>query len=147
MLFATGGGIKIQDEIKLVLARKNNIQKKEKATYYEDLEKQFQEIKKKPTFEKSWQGHTYKWWASHLPIRVVDDLKNIKAPIYFVHGTKDESVPVESADLAFKILQKEGKLDIYYVRLKGVGHSMRGQRIDIFGNAFKWLDQNQDLYA
>jgi predicted peptidase len=49
-----------------------------------------------------------------------------KTPVWVVHGTNDEAVPVDAARKIVAALKAAGNPDVNYVELEGVGHGSVG---------------------
>ncbi|MBI4405911.1 MAG: alpha/beta hydrolase [Deltaproteobacteria bacterium] len=150
---AAGGGMSMGEE--LILLTRKRLQK-EGATQEQiesevhALRTQYQEIYRNPTADKEWLSdgkrarNTYKWWASILPIKSVLALEQVDVPIYLVHGTLDESTPVESANLVADRFQSLGKNNLTYKRDVGLDHQWRDEKgishaAEVTAEAFRWL--------
>ena len=48
------------------------------------------------SFEEDYNGFTYRYFNSSIHIRPFDYYKNINIPVFFIHGIKDNFLPVES---------------------------------------------------
>lgn len=138
LLLAGGGGMTMADEL-LLLTRKELAAQ---GTPEEQIEialsrmrLKFDEIQANPTSERSWYGetNTYKWWSSILFRPLLDPLKESKVPLYFVHGTADQSVPVESTDALVAQLGKLNRGNVTYVRRDGLSHQFK----DPTGKSFR----------
>ena len=61
-----------------------------------------------------------------------------KLPVWVVHGSDDESIPVDASRKLVSALKAAGDPDVNYVELQGVGH---GSVVQAFSdpNLFQWL--------
>jgi len=75
------------------------------------------------TAKSAW-GHPYRRWSSFFGLSPVDELKRTRARVYLAYGTADESVPVESNDLARAELFAAGR-DVTCERIVGADHGFR----------------------
>jgi pimeloyl-ACP methyl ester carboxylesterase len=103
-----------------------------------------------PDSTKFTSGYTYKRWASFAE-PPIQNLAKISIPIYQVHGTKDESTPIESAyivPLEFARLKKDNLTLKFYAN---ADHSLIERKSDgtevfhwndMMVNFFKWVAQN-----
>ncbi len=67
--------------------------------------------------------------------------KNIKQPSIFIHGTKDQLVPIGNADFAKKMLDKE---KVRYVIIEGMDHFVPWTNPELIRNAILELLEKQD---
>jgi hypothetical protein len=103
-----------------------------------------------PDSTKFTSGYTYKRWASFAE-PPIQNLAKLSIPIYQVHGTKDESTPIESAyivPLEFARLKKDNLTLKFYAN---ADHSLIERKSDgtevfhwndMMVNFFKWVAQN-----
>jgi dienelactone hydrolase len=91
----------------------------------EEVYRQAAEIAADPqsTTKTAW-GHTFKRWSSFFKLSPVEELKKSTARVYLAYGTADESVPVESNDLARAELFAAGR-DVTCERIVGADHGYR----------------------
>jgi predicted peptidase len=77
-------------------------------------------------------GDTYKAYAAALT----------KTPVWIVHGSDDEAVPVTGSRKMFSALQAAGNPTVVYKELKGVGH---GSVTNAFSDPelVKWLSERR----
>jgi pimeloyl-ACP methyl ester carboxylesterase len=61
------------------------------------------------SIEKKALGHTYKYWASVLPVDPMDSLEKLETPIFAAIGENDEMVPVESVHFMVNEFKRLGK--------------------------------------
>lgn len=88
----------------------------------EDVYRQAAEIAADPdSVTKTAWGHTFKRWSSFFRLSPVAELKKSRAKIYLAYGTADQSVPVESNDLARAELFAAGR-DVTCERIVGADH-------------------------
>jgi pimeloyl-ACP methyl ester carboxylesterase len=85
MILGSGGMVGI-DEFRL-WGKRYNI----------DFDLIYQDVKEHPnSIERMILGHTYKYWASVLPVDPMQSLKDLSIPILVAIGGNDEMSPVES---------------------------------------------------
>lgn len=139
LLFATGGGMKPQEEVKWALRHrleKHGATQDEIDEYMSFLDEQMDVMMLDPTPEKQFLGNTYKWWASFLNAdEATMPLDQQSLPICLVHGVEDSQIPVLSADLAAENLAKTHALT--YLRLEGCGHDLDFAGVQ--DAAYHWL--------
>ena len=78
--------------------------------------------------------------APDTPRAYGEALKSL--PVWVVHGSKDESVPVTESRKLVEALKAAGNSDVNYVELEGVGH---GSIVQAFSDPklFEWLSQRK----
>ncbi len=139
LLFATGGGMKPREEVKLTIQRRleeHGALQDEIDQYMSFLNTQMDDMILDPTPDKQFLGNTYKWWASLLTMdKALISLNQRALPIYLVHGIEDNEVPILSADLAAEALAETNALT--YLRLEGRGHDLNHTNIQ--SAACHWL--------
>lgn len=145
LLFSTGGGWKRRIEMRWALQRhleKEGVSQKDIKRYLAWIEHKFDEMLFDPSPKKQFLGYTYKWWASHLKFnRLPEDLLSLQCPIYYVHGTEDELIPIESADYLAEQFKLRGKTNLLYRRLDGDMHSLSKASESVFTEALQWISQ------
>lgn len=144
MILSSGGGMSSMEEVTFALRRhlQDQCESEDELNYYmRKLEVKFAEMMHDPSPYKSFLGYTYKWWACHLKYHTLDDLLQIECPLFYAHGTEDEVIPVESADLAVDILRQTGKTNFVYRRIDGCNHQVHLTHMHVFEEAFDWLHQ------
>lgn len=121
--FLAGGGPgQIYDF--MVLVRREEGSPEEKETRIKELWKTWADIQSDPlSTVKMFQGHAYRRWSSYFSQPPVENLKKTRARILVVHGSEDQAVPIESADLCSVELTRSG-LPHEYLRLPGADHSL-----------------------
>lgn len=121
VLLASGGGMTMAEEMSLLLKKHGEICEVKSQSKLEAL---FKRIEKKPTYLKHWCGNTntYKWWESILKLKPLSVLETMDTPIYIAHGTSDQAVPVESADLIKGRFESLGRSNLTYIRYEGLDH-------------------------
>jgi dipeptidyl aminopeptidase/acylaminoacyl peptidase len=83
--------------------------------------------------EEGSDSESYQYWVKQMgdpkrdeaemkAISPVNNVAAIKAPVMLIHGTRDDTVPYEQAELMQKALQVAGK-DMTFVELRNEGHS------------------------
>jgi len=91
----------------------------------EEVYRQAAEIAADPqSVTKMAWGHTFKRWSSFFRLSPVAELKKSRARVYLAYGTADQSVPVESNDLARAELFAAGR-DLTCERIVGADHGYR----------------------
>ncbi len=124
LAFLSGGGASQLFDFMIVI-RKSEASPRDKETQVEELWSQWNDIQAHPrSTEKMFQGHAYRRWSSFMREAPIDNLLKTEAKILIVHGSADESVPIESADLGAVELSRAGK-SFEYLRLPEADHSLR----------------------
>lgn len=118
VLIGVGGGWPVKDEMFWCFV--NQTPSLFRSVTRNKLNKAFPEIMKNPTPNKFVCGYSYKWWQSYLKLHMLPEIKKIKCPILYVHGTKNTMCPIESADIVAKAILN--RPNFTYRRLEGVGH-------------------------
>ncbi len=93
-------------------------------------------------------GHAYPRWATFFPNSSVDQLLKTNARIYIAHGSADDSVPIESAELLRSELTRRGR-EATYEFIPGADHGFRtpdkqspdGLR-EVLGHVVTWFLAN-----
>jgi pimeloyl-ACP methyl ester carboxylesterase len=89
-----------------------------------DLLSQLEDVFADPQSNKKMLfGHPYSRWSSYFRHAAIDSLVRIDVPIFLSHGSKDESVPIESADFIAAEFLRRGKKNLTYRRYSGLDHS------------------------
>lgn len=139
LLFATGGGMKPREEVKWAIQRRlqeHEATQDEIDRYMASVDETMDAMVLNPTSDQSYLGNTYKWWASLLTENEIAlTLNKHSCPIYFVHGVNDNTIPIQSADIAAGILQTNNYFS--YLRLEKFGHNL--DHPNIKAAAFQWL--------
>ncbi|MBI3708805.1 MAG: alpha/beta fold hydrolase, partial [Proteobacteria bacterium] len=98
--------------------------------------------------EFAW-GHPYRRWSSFLPARPADDLQASAAAVYIVHGTADDSVPIESFETLAAALAAANRAATI-VRRENADHSLdlTGQAppagmAEVFRDVARWFAGEQ----
>lgn len=146
VLIGSGGGMKFAEEMKFqidqVMKDKMLISrlgyKLRKALKPDEIDAVFAKIEKKPDSLDVFAHKTWKWFASYFKNDTLDDLLNIDAPIYLLHGKEDKLVPIKSADLVVDAFAKAGKKNLHYVRVLDLGHALAG-REDVYADLLNWM--------
>lgn len=115
------------------------------------LELKFKEIRRNPTYSKSFcdPNMTYKWWNSVMNVEPLPSLVKVTAPIYAAHGTLDTLIDIEGVialDNKFFELKKTNLTTKLY---EGYGHGFHtfenGQLIshweEVQAEAHAWLEK------
>lgn len=149
MLFATGGGMQVVDEVKQAIQRKlegKGLSEFEIVQFLSEFEDKTIEMLNDPSPDKKFLGNTYKWWSSLFSSKsILSSLQDTRIPTYMVHGKKDEQIPIESADLIAQELNHQGKNILTYNKLGGYGHNLKHPLL--IQNALLWLDslENKEI--
>jgi pimeloyl-ACP methyl ester carboxylesterase len=145
ILIGSGGGMSQADELKLLITRQGlDKYAKDEA----ELNNKYEEIRQNPNSDTLWLGHTFWRWSSYLWSPPVDDLIKLRIPIFLVHGSADESVPVESARKVSEAFKTVGKTNLRYVEYQGFDHRFRHAESGKSGlplmevDIIKWLNDN-----
>ena len=148
VLLGVGGGWSCRDEM-LKLFRWNWISNEDNWGWIRKLivflmvgnfENRLDLACKSPTTAKFLMGYTHKWWASYLDKKSLDDILAIKCPIFYVHGSADRAVTVESADVVAKTFKDLGRVDFAYLRLEGCGHNPRDyKKFNVSAASVRWI--------
>lgn len=93
-----------------------------------------------PAAQGSWNGHSLTRWRSYVvDTTPLEELHTSRVPVFIAHGTEDESVPIESADLLAIELMRDRSRPIFYLYLPGRNHSFRGKdRVDDARAVLEW---------
>ena len=119
ILLGSGGGWSHAEELKYFLSTKGN--------YFDidsldKINSVFEDVRSNPDSMKMWAGHPYRRWNSYLWERPVDCLVKLDIPIFLAHGSKDESVPVESSRAVRATFDKLGKKNLTYKEYENANH-------------------------
>ncbi len=140
LLFATGGGMSHREEVEYAIQKRLEAHGASQEEFYQymlSLNAQLDNMIYDPSPHKQFLGNSYKWWASLLSANKASTfLCQLSCPIYLVHGTQDHNIPVHSADLTVKILQKAQK-PFTYLRLEGYDHNL--DHTEILTATHQWL--------
>lgn len=144
VFYSTGGGMGVREQLRL--ATRRYFEKKRAPNFVIKAglamaDAQLDEIMANPTHKKMFLGYTYKWWHDYaLQLEMImSDMLSLSSPIFYVHGTDDELIPIESADRLAAEFERQGKTNLKYVRLPGYPHDLRRPPIDIFSETANWL--------
>lgn len=113
MIIMGSGGYSQAKEFEVLLEKelnsnKKGIFRKVGIKNKEDLLNKFTEIRKNPSYKKTWWGCTYRRWNSYLDYEPEKNILNLDMPVLFIIGKEDKSVPYESVEyLANKLGDKE----------------------------------------
>ena len=127
-LFTCGGGIPTTEELKIAFKKffvSLGESEEEIAELMLLLDYKIQEMLAEPVSDKYFLTCTYKWWASHLTRNYLDELIQIEHPIFYAHGSADQVIPIESADVIAETFKSLGKDNLVYLRLEDYDHDMR----------------------
>ena len=113
-----------------------------------ELEQTYREIMANPQeIKKFFKGHSYKRWASYFSHPPMESLLRSHAKLFIAHGTLDNSIPIESADLLSTELIRMKRADVIMRRLPGYDHGLgeagkpkSGPTMEpIFSEALTWF--------
>lgn len=125
VLVGTGGGTSMAQELSEMMCSDHETPDKCR----DDFNIQAEEMRINPTYSQSWLGdaNTYAVWASRLDAIEMYVLQDANFPIRLVHGSEDNSVPVNAARvMAEKLSFPNGT--VTYQEIEGMGHSL-GSRL------------------
>lgn len=89
----------------------------------EALEAEFRKIQSDPmSTTKYFSGHAYRRWSGYIASPPLESLLRTKAKLFVAHGTDDNAVPIESADLLSVELIRHGRNDVTFRRIPGADH-------------------------
>ncbi|MFL5348418.1 MAG: alpha/beta hydrolase family protein [Hyalangium sp.] len=81
-----------------------------------------------PAARGRWNGHSLTRWRSYaVDTTPLEELRASRVPVFIAHGSEDESVPIESADLLAVELMRDRSRPVFYLYLPGHDHSFRGK--------------------
>jgi dipeptidyl aminopeptidase/acylaminoacyl peptidase len=86
-----------------------------------------------------WDGDNYELLWKHSPLAFV---KNVKTPTLFIHGERDNDVPISEAEQMYTALRRRG-VDAEFVRYPREGHGLREpmHRVDQLERSLSWFDK------
>lgn len=88
------------------------------------LMEKFRDVLRHPdSLERRFHGHPYRRWAGFFRYAVVDELLELEIPIYMAHASRDQVVPIHSADFVELEFIRRGKDNLTLRRYPGVGHN------------------------
>jgi fermentation-respiration switch protein FrsA (DUF1100 family) len=88
----------------------------------QDLDDRVADIRAHPDADTMWAGHPYRRWSTFMFARAQEDLLRLNCPILLVHGTEDDSVPVEGARALRDAFVNAGKSNLTLVEVAGANH-------------------------
>ena len=90
------------------------------------LERQFAEIAADPgALDKSFFGHPYAYWSSHLFHDPLPDFAKLDIPVVAAMGEKDESEPIESGRLLRDFFARHPEKPFRFIEYAGASHGLR----------------------
>ncbi|NCN27577.1 prolyl oligopeptidase family serine peptidase [bacterium] len=145
--FLAGGGPTQLYDFLIFSQRKNG---RNTAREEDEIWSAWDSISKDPTsISRSAWGHPFKRWASFMSTSPIEELKKSKAKILAVHGTQDQSSPIESFDILRSELTTAGA-KVTFVTLEGADHGFNlfGEQAPkgmqrVFQRAWDWFRANQ----
>ena len=143
VLLGMGGGMSFADERAELLRKHGSVCD---ISVLSDLVEQFRLMFAEPTGNRTWCGNTntYKWWASILPVKPVEMLKQVEFAIYLAVGSSDTMIPPESADALANSFHELGKANLTLVKHIGLDHNFLdangiSHARDVYSLAIAWL--------
>lgn len=108
------------------------------------LEKQFAAIAADPSaLDKSFFGHPYAYWSSHLFHDSLPDFARLDIPVVAAMGEKDESVPIESGRALKDFYTRHPDKPFRFIEYEGASHGLqRGDKRhvqDFVASLARWI--------
>lgn len=103
-------------------------------SFLAQAKQEFAQALKTPKPDHKAFGYTYKYWESLLKTNFMNDLSQLKCPIYSVHGDQDSRVPIESVEA----MAKHFKDKLTLRRKEKAGREILQDR-EVYEDAFTWL--------
>lgn len=108
------------------------------------LEKEFAAIAANPAaLDKSFFGHPYAYWGSHLFYDSLPDFTRLDIPVVAAMGEKDESVPIESGRLLNDFFARHPDKPFRFIEYEGASHGLqRGDKRhvqDFIAGLARWI--------
>ena len=104
------------------------------------------QIRKNPTYLKSYNGHqnTYAWWSSIMDLRLQNALLDLTIPIYMAQGAQDLTAPPASARLLKEAFIRNKKSNLIYKEYPDYDHAFtdkinESHFTEVVTEAIKWL--------
>ena len=88
---------------------------------------------------------TFKWAASYLKHDPLPYLLKIDSPVCLIHGVKDLSIPVYSADKVAEAFQKDEKTNLSYFRYEELDHAIKNQHINTYDTMITWIKEKTKI--
>jgi len=87
-----------------------------------------------------WDGDNYELLWKHSPLAFV---KNVKTPTLFIHGERDNDVPISEAEQMYTALRRRG-IEAKFLRYPREGHGLREplHRVDQITRSLAWFDSH-----
>lgn len=141
VLVGLGGGTSMAVELQNMMCS----EPKSAASCRSDYQEQLKKIRENPTFAQSWLGetNTYAVWKSRLDSVDLYSLQYSLAPVLLIHGSKDGSMPVQSARvLGEKLAPPKGPVE--YKEVEGMNHGLGSglppaQATELQESTLQWL--------
>ncbi len=104
--------------------------------------------------DKWYYGHPFRRWGSFCNFIPVDNLVKLDIPILLVNGTADRSSPILQSDYIMLEFIRQGKTNLTYHVVPGMGHSLHGvlvenskektisHRADVFKKIKDWIQSH-----
>jgi dipeptidyl aminopeptidase/acylaminoacyl peptidase len=95
--------------------------------------------------ESEYQLSVYDNYDTLWKCSPLKDVKNVTTPVLFLHGEKDNEVPISQAEEMFVALKKLG-VTTSFVQYTGEGHGWRpdlkpGAKVDLLTRMIEWFDE------
>jgi dipeptidyl aminopeptidase/acylaminoacyl peptidase len=86
-----------------------------------------------------WDGNNYEILWKHSPLAFV---MNVTTPTMFIHGERDNDVPIAEAEQMYTALKRRG-IEAALVRYPREGHGLREplHRVDQIHRSLAWFDR------
>ena len=75
------------------------------------------------------------FWGDLKEYNLLEDIKNIKCPILFLHGSEDEKIPLSQMEAYYEVVNEPKEKII----LEGVNHSLRPKRDEVYNIILNWF--------
>ena len=87
-----------------------------------------------------WDGDNYELLWKHSPLAFV---KNVKTPTLFIHGERDNDVPISEAEQMYTALRRRG-IEAEFLRYPREGHGLHEpiHRVDQIKRSLAWFDSH-----
>jgi fermentation-respiration switch protein FrsA (DUF1100 family) len=112
-----GGGLSLRESYEIFAASSRRLSGYRKALFAAIVET-YKTTPYPDSLDAGFSAFPFRWWSSFIDVRPFDYYKNINIPVLFVHGEKDQNVPVESSRYVEHNLPQKPFSYIYYPYLK-----------------------------
>jgi pimeloyl-ACP methyl ester carboxylesterase len=149
VLMASGGGMSMREDMLTLQEaelRRGGASEPEVVQSLKETQSIMEEIKKNPTYLKTWAGitNTYLWWNSILDLIPLNYLVDINVPIFMVHGNADTAASVEGSRRVVEKFKTIGKTNLTYKEYPGLDHHWKdangvSHSPEVLGDIFNWI--------